>query len=163
MQSLTRKTHACLAVTRHLHFWQNDRGLLRATAVTRGWNGYRNKSQHRKLTLEKKILPPLLQGFKPATFWSRVRRTNHWAIPTVSESRENTIVSANLLFLVTTTTKTKTKTANQNELRLRRNGYSKACIVKLIEHAWGLDQEGLFVYRPPIRPRLGTVNMQLQT
>ena len=28
-------------------------------AVTRGWNGYRNKSQHRKLTLEKKILPPL--------------------------------------------------------------------------------------------------------
>ena len=25
-----------LAVTCHLHFWQNDRGLLRATAVTRG-------------------------------------------------------------------------------------------------------------------------------
>ena len=36
--------HVCLAVTCHLHFWQNDRGLLRATAVTRGWNGYRNKS-----------------------------------------------------------------------------------------------------------------------
>ena len=34
-------------VTCHLHFWQNDRDLLRATAVTRGWNGYRNKSQHR--------------------------------------------------------------------------------------------------------------------
>ena len=34
-------------------------GLLRSTAVTRGWNGYRNKSQHRKFTLEKKILPPL--------------------------------------------------------------------------------------------------------
>ena len=33
-----------LAVTCHLHFWQNDRGLLRATAVTRGWNGYRNES-----------------------------------------------------------------------------------------------------------------------
>ncbi len=42
-----------LAVTCHLHFWQSDWGLLRATAVTRGWNGYRNKSQHRKLTLEK--------------------------------------------------------------------------------------------------------------
>ena len=27
--------YACLAVTCHLHFWQNDRGLLRATAVTR--------------------------------------------------------------------------------------------------------------------------------
>ena len=53
-----RKVYACLAVTCHLHFWQNDRDLLRATAVTRGWNGYRNKSQHRKSTLEKKILPP---------------------------------------------------------------------------------------------------------
>ena len=68
MQSHIRKVYACLAVSCHLHFWQNDRGLLRATAVTRGWNGYRNKSQHRKLTLEKKILPPLQQGFEPAPF-----------------------------------------------------------------------------------------------
>ena len=58
-----RKVYACLAVTCHLHFWQNDRDFLRATAVTRGWNGYRNKSQHRKSTLEKKILPPFQQGF----------------------------------------------------------------------------------------------------
>ena len=70
-----------LAVTCHLHFWQNDRDFLRATAVTRGWNGYRNKSQHRKSTLEKKILPLFQQGFEPATFQSRVRRSNHWAIP----------------------------------------------------------------------------------
>ena len=77
MQSNIRKLYACLAVTCHLHFWQNDRDLLRATAVTRGWNRYRNKSQHRKSTLEKKILPPLLQGFEPATFQSRVRRSNH--------------------------------------------------------------------------------------
>ena len=55
MQSHIRKVYACLAVTCHLHFWRNDRGLLRATAVTWGWNGYQNKSQHRKLTLEKKI------------------------------------------------------------------------------------------------------------
>ena len=81
MHSHIRKVYACLAVTCHLHFWQNDRDLLRATAVTRGWNGYRNKSQHRKSTLEKKILPPLLQGFEPATFQSRVRRSNRWAIP----------------------------------------------------------------------------------
>ena len=73
--------YACLAVTCHLHFWQNDRDILRATVVTRGWNGYRNKSQHRKSTLEKKILPPFQQGFEPATFQSRVRRSNHWAIP----------------------------------------------------------------------------------
>ena len=69
------------AVTCHLHFWQNDRDFLRATVVTRGWNGYRNKSQHRKSTLEKKILPPFQQGFELATFQSRVRRSNHWAIP----------------------------------------------------------------------------------
>ena len=61
MQSHIRKVYACLAVTCHLHFWQNDRDLLRATAVTRGWNGYRNKSQHRKSTLENKILPLLIK------------------------------------------------------------------------------------------------------
>ena len=36
MQSHIRKVYACLAVTCHLHFWQHDRDLLRATAVTRG-------------------------------------------------------------------------------------------------------------------------------
>ena len=45
-------------VTCHLHFWQNDHDLLCATVVTWGWNGYQNKSQHRKLTLEKIIFPP---------------------------------------------------------------------------------------------------------
>ena len=40
MQSHIRKVYECLAVTCHQYFWQNDRGLLRATAVTRGWNGY---------------------------------------------------------------------------------------------------------------------------
>ena len=49
-----------LAVTCHLHFLQNDRGLLRTTAVAQGWNGYRNKSQDKRLTLEKKSLPPFL-------------------------------------------------------------------------------------------------------
>ena len=78
--------YACLAVTCHLHFWQNDRDFLRATVVTRGWNGYRNKSQHRKSTLEKKILPPFQQGFEPATFQSRVRCSNHWAIPAPKHS-----------------------------------------------------------------------------
>ena len=29
---------ACLSVTCHLHFWQNNRGLLCATVVTQGWN-----------------------------------------------------------------------------------------------------------------------------
>ena len=71
----------CLAVTCHLQFWQNGRDLLRATAVTQGWNGYRNKSQHRKLTLRRKFSRRSCREFEPATFQSRVQRSNHWAIP----------------------------------------------------------------------------------
>ena len=56
--------------------------FLRATAVTQEWNSFRNNSQHRKLSLEKKILLPLLQGFEPVTFQSWVQHCNHWAIPT---------------------------------------------------------------------------------
>ena len=37
----------CLAVTCHLHFWLNDRDLLRATAVTRERNGYQHKSSQK--------------------------------------------------------------------------------------------------------------------
>ena len=58
---------ACLGVTCHLHVWQNDRGLLRAAA---GVEGTPNKSQHTKLTLEKKILLLLLPGFELTTFQS---------------------------------------------------------------------------------------------
>ena len=49
-----------IAVTCHLHFWQNVQDHLHATAITLGWNGYRNKNQQRKL--EQKNLPPLQQG-----------------------------------------------------------------------------------------------------
>ena len=49
--------------------------FLRATAVTLWWNGYRNKSQHRKLTVAKQILLPLLPGLEPAIFQSQVRRS----------------------------------------------------------------------------------------
>ena len=61
MQSHIRRVHVSSAVTCHLHFWQNDREYFHSIAVTQGWNGYRNKSQHRMLTLNKKILPPLCQ------------------------------------------------------------------------------------------------------
>ena len=54
-KSHIRKVYACLTVTCHLHFWQNDRDFLRATAVTRGWNGYRNKSQHRSRPWRRKF------------------------------------------------------------------------------------------------------------
>ena len=56
---------------------QNNRYLSRATAVTLGWIKYRNNSQHRKLTMEKKIPSPLLPGLEPATCRSRARRCNH--------------------------------------------------------------------------------------
>ena len=77
----------CLAVTCHLHFrQQNDWDLLRATVITWRWNGYQNKSQQRKLTLEKEILSLLLLGFKPTTFQSKVWCSDHWAIPASSLS-----------------------------------------------------------------------------
>ena len=76
--------------------WLVMRGKLRpelaadAQQTARGWNGYRNKSQHRKSTLERKILPPLLgtDWFEPATL--RIRRSgrNHWAIPAPKRERE---------------------------------------------------------------------------
>ena len=76
-QSHIRKVHACSAVTCHLHFWQDDWDLLRATAVTRGWNLYRNKSQHKKLTLENTLFSSFLPGPEPATFRSPVWRCKH--------------------------------------------------------------------------------------
>ena len=38
--------------------------------VPHGWNGYQNKSLHRKTTPEKNILLLLLLIIEPATFWS---------------------------------------------------------------------------------------------
>ena len=65
MQSHIPRVHVCLAVTSNLHFWQNDQDFLHATAVMQGRSSYWNKSQHRKSTMEKKILLPQL---KPMTF-----------------------------------------------------------------------------------------------
>ena len=55
--------HACLAVTCHRHFGQNDRDLLRATAVTWGWNGYQNESAQ-KVDPGEEISPAFLQGLE---------------------------------------------------------------------------------------------------
>ena len=51
----------CSAVTCHLHFWQNDREYFHSTAVTQGWNGYRNKSQHR---MDPSTAPPLSRFYR---------------------------------------------------------------------------------------------------
>ena len=58
----------CFILRYNLHFSKNGRGLLRATAVTWGMERTAKKSQHRKLTLEKKIIPPFLPVFELATF-----------------------------------------------------------------------------------------------
>ena len=42
-----------------------------------------DKSQHRKLTLEKRILPQLLLEIEPRTFWSWVWHSTNWAILTL--------------------------------------------------------------------------------
>ena len=66
-------------VTCHLHFWQSDLDLLCATAITLRWNGYRNKSNHRKLNMKKKMNSPAVpagirRGFEPATCgWRKAR------------------------------------------------------------------------------------------
>ena len=44
--------------------------VLHAAAIAQGWNRHQNKSQHRKLTLKKKILLPLLQGSERGIFHS---------------------------------------------------------------------------------------------
>ena len=92
-----------------------DQDVLRAIAATRGWNGYRNKSQHRKLTLGKKILPPLLSGLEPATFESRVRCS------TTELSLLPTLQSTTVLDNVLSTASCHILTINQNHTCLNRN------------------------------------------
>ena len=51
IRSRIRRMHVYSAATCHLPsaLLQNDRFLLRAISVTRGWNGYGNKNQRRKV------------------------------------------------------------------------------------------------------------------
>ena len=69
IQSHIHRAHACLAATCHLHFWQSDQGLLRASAVTQGWNGY-----HITIHCRSSYKEPLNEGTVPGssssvTFW----------------------------------------------------------------------------------------------
>ena len=62
-----------IGVTWHLRFGQNDRGLLRATPATRGWNGNRIRVTTAKFkSREEEKFPPLFPGLELATFRSRV-------------------------------------------------------------------------------------------
>ena len=68
VQSHILRIRVCSDVTCHPHFWHNDRDLLRATTVTGGWNRYCIKSQHGKLTMERKIRTLGLPTRRPALY-----------------------------------------------------------------------------------------------
>ena len=83
MQSHIHKVHACSAVTCYLHFWQNDRNILHGTAVTPGWNRYRHKSTE-SWPWRRRFSHRSCQDSNPQPFPSRVRHSNHWAIPSLN-------------------------------------------------------------------------------
>ena len=65
------KAHERLAVISHPYRPRSFTCYWNKTETERT-NGYRNKNQHRKLTVETKTLPPpFLPGIEPATFRSR--------------------------------------------------------------------------------------------
>ena len=73
---------ACLGITYHLHFWQNDLGLLRATAATRGWNGYRIRvSAQSSLWRRKFSRRSYRDSYSQASEHDRVRRSYQQASP----------------------------------------------------------------------------------
>ena len=80
MQSLVYKVHVCFSYNLPPALLAEWPGSLCATAVTQGWNGYYNKSQHRTLTTEKKTFWSLLLGLEPVTVWSWFRCSNQWAV-----------------------------------------------------------------------------------
>ena len=85
--------YACAAVTCHLHFCQNDRGLLRVTAVTwPGWYGHRIRvSWEKKFTHAEENSPRrFCRGSNSRPFRSRVRRSTNRAIPT-PKTRQTTL------------------------------------------------------------------------
>ena len=79
--SLCRGCMRVFGVICQLHYWQLGRGSFTCHRGNTGVERTPNKSQHRKLTLEKKILQLHLPGFELATFRSRVWHSCQQAIP----------------------------------------------------------------------------------
>ena len=64
--------HACLTVTCHLHFWQNDWDFYTcATAITQGWKGHRNESAQKADPEKKKRKKKKLSPATPAEIRTR--------------------------------------------------------------------------------------------
>ena len=79
IQSHIHKVHACLAVMCHLPFRQNDLDLLHAIAVTWGVEWIPKYESAQKVDPgDRHSSAWTMQGFKPVTFQSWVRHSNHW-------------------------------------------------------------------------------------
>ena len=89
IQSHIGRVYMCLAVTCHMHFWQNDWDLLCATAVTQGWNGYEIRVSTERWPWRKKISRWSCRD-EPGTFQSQLWRSNQWAIPTPTMTHTHT-------------------------------------------------------------------------
>ena len=87
------RVYVCWNVTCNVYVWQNVRD-----AVTREWNRYR-KSQHRKLTLAKKILPPLLPGLEPRTFDHESAIVLSNPSPTINNITQSIIIIINTSYI----------------------------------------------------------------
>ena len=83
MQSHMRKVYACLAVACHQHFGQNDRDLLRATAVTRGGTvtEIRVSTKSQPWRKNSPTAPAGIWTHELLLFQSRVLHSNHCPIP----------------------------------------------------------------------------------
>ena len=79
------RTYACLAITCHLHSWQNDRDRLRATAVTRGWNGHQNKSAQKVYPWDENS-PAAHAGTRTRDLSTKSPSLYHLAIPTSAQT-----------------------------------------------------------------------------
>ena len=84
IRSHIANVHMYLQITCHLHFRQNDRELLGATAITRGWSGYRNRSQHRNWPWRNKFSRRSCRGSNPRPFDQELgtlppRRSTAWS------------------------------------------------------------------------------------
>ena len=75
IRSHMRRMHVCLAVTPPSALLAEYPGSSTCYCCNTGVERIPKKIQHRKLTLEKTILPSLLQGLEPEIFRSRVRRS----------------------------------------------------------------------------------------
>ena len=58
------RVYACLDVTCHLHYWQNDQGLLSATAETQGWNRHQTRESAHKVNSGKEHSPTARGGIQ---------------------------------------------------------------------------------------------------